>query len=904
MLLSHPLIADVVALFESTPADTLFVLTPNERLSRFVHSCFSAYQQERGKTAFASIRCQSLQSWRQSQWQRLCVESNHAQAACRLLSPLEEALLWEQVIEAHPQTPPLLNLVATARNARDAWQIAHEWQLDISTFASADVIQSHSLFAAWADAFSQRLTARQLLTDAQLPALLAGALTDGNLAAPPQLALYGFDDPAPAFTAVLAALATSGCSVAEVPTSDHRADAQCYTFTDSAEELAAVARWCYQQLATNPQQRIGVVVPDLSARRADVERHFNRVFDPQTLLPDTPQHAPGFNLSAGQPLAQVPVVQSALQALQLNRGRLPVEEMSAVVLSPFIGDVDELASRALLDVRIREEGELQPSRQLLKTSASALSDDDENPLCPQFYASLDRFDQLAKRHSGRSYLPSEWLPVFVDQLTGLGWPGKRTLDTLEYQQLQVWQSCLDEFAALDGLVDPMVCSDALSVLRRVLQQRSFQAQTRSSPLQILGTLEAAGLAFDQLWVLGLDDEAWPPAPSPNPLLPLALQIARGTPQSSAEREYSYARKLTRRWLMSARRVIFSHAQQQDDKQLLPSPLLKAIPTGDYDVPAFGDWDQQQFAARRWQTLEDTQGAPVVQAAMVRGGSAVLRDQAACPFQAYARHRLHTADIPQITVGLNAAERGNLLHKAMELIWRQLADQAGLLARSEQELGELVATAIDRALLDVRRKSFVGYRFVELESRRLAQLIMAWLALEKQRAPFRVVFNESREDLTLAGLPLRLRYDRVDALADGGLLVLDYKTGMTAIKAWEGERPDQPQVPLYAIANKADVVAAAFAQIHSREVAIKGLSDCPDVAPGLKQPGEIAGEGLPDNWQDLLAFWQQTLEQLAADFLAGDARVAPKIPVKTCQYCELSGFCRIRQESAPDPAEAL
>ncbi|WP_028885132.1 PD-(D/E)XK nuclease family protein [Teredinibacter turnerae] len=890
------------------PANGL-VLTPNERLSRFVQTSYGDFQRAQGKTAFANLWCRSYQGWLQDLWQRLTLDGRHPRAAQVLMTPQQEMLLWETVITSHPDTPPLLNSVATAKNAQDAWRLVCEWALPIDSFETDELLQSHQLFLAWVAAFNEQCQQRGLLTFSELSSVICDALMHSDPAAavatwrlPKQIVMYGFDDQAPALLQLLEALAGCGCQMTHVAEPEPTPQVSLCSFSDPQAELESVATWCYQEIAAQPVQQIGVVIPDLSARRAEVERHFNRVFDPHSILPTTPQHAPGFNMSAGQPLAQVPVMQAALQALQLNRARLELETASALLLSPFLGIQSELAARALLDVRLREQGELSPSRQLLRTSAAEFCDDEGLPLCEHWYHALDGFDKLAKQYGPSARLPSEWLPVFMAQLQCLGWPGDRTLDTLEYQQVQVWQTCLDEFAALDVVTAPMAWSEALSLLRRLLQQRSFQPQTRISPVQILGSLEAAGLPFDQLWIMGLDDEAWPPAPSPNPLLPLAVQVAHNTPQSSAEREYRYARNLTQRWLASASQVRFSYAATRDDKQLQPSPLVQAFAQTREAVPLFTAWEQLQWQTRDMESIEDTNAGEVADVQCIRGGAAILRDQAACPFQAFARHRLRASEVPEVVLGLDAAERGNLLHHTMEIVWRKLGDQAGLLAQSDESLLALVDEAIADALRDIRRKSFVGFRFVELETRRLAGLVCAWLELEKQRAPFKVVFNESRKDLTLAGLPLSVRYDRVDALADGGLFVIDYKTGLTAVKSWEGERPDQPQVPLYAIANREKVVAAAFAQINSREIALKGLADVPDVAPGLKHPAD-SGLDLPVVWKDLLAHWQQTLEQLASDFLAGEAAVAPKVPGSTCRYCELKGFCRIRsgtddEEDAP------
>ena len=59
-----------------------------------------------------------------------------------------------------------------------------------------------------------------------------------------------------------------------------------------------------------------------------------------------------------------------------------------------------------------------------------------------------------------------------------------------------------------------------------------------------------------------------------------------------------------------------------------------------------------------------------------------------------------------------------------------------------------------------------------------------------------------------------------------------------------------------------------------------------------------------SWLDSRDAWPKIFEQLAADFLAGNAQVNP-IDEKTCQYCELHSLCRISQlRDAKDPITQL
>ena len=80
-------------------------------------------------------------------------------------------------------------------------------------------------------------------------------------------------------------------------------------------------------------------------------------------------------------------------------------------------------------------------------------------------------------------------------------------------------------------------------------------------------------------------------------------------------------------------------------------------------------------------------------------------------------------------------------------------------------------------------------YLKSEQRRLRVRLEEWLANEAKRVPFTVEATEKvLDNVSVGGLKLRLRADRVDRVSDGKRLLLDYKSGEVATKDWEGMRP--------------------------------------------------------------------------------------------------------------------
>ena len=125
---------------------------------------------------------------------------------------------------------------------------------------------------------------------------------------------------------------------------------------------------------------------------------------------------------------------------------------------------------------------------------------------------------------------------------------------------------------------------------------------------------------------------------------------------------------------------------------------------------------------------------------------------------------------------------------------------------------------------------------------------------------------------------------MDRLAGGGYALIDYKTAsVVSSRAWTGERPDDPQLPLYAVTAAEEVTAIAFAKVRTGDMRFSGFSADDGVMPKVKAS--------PD-WAGLCADWQTRLTALAVEYLGGRAAVAPKQGLQSCRYCDLQPLCRV------------
>lgn len=841
------------------------VLTANNRLRNQILRAWAQARAAEGQSTWQAPRLTAFRSWLDEAWQQL-QDLAWPPAARLIASPLQRQILWQEVIDASELGQQLLQGRELARTADEALRSLQLWDLNPATLAD-EANPNTQAFVGWWQAFDAALAASGLITLEAAQALVAQAFAEGVLPKQDRLYLQGFDDLAPLYKRLLQQATRE---VIELEPVLHPNPKLARTQAGNQEaEITAAARWCLARLQQDPQAIIGVLVPDLGQCRALVERIFTQVFEPLAALPDTRRYTLPFNFSAGTPLAETPLIHSALALLGLGHQRWELEPLCALIHSPFWGDDDtDYRLRYQLTQALRRADRLSFSAADLRYYAERVC---KQQVKPQLINRLIDLASQEARMKG-AHTASDWAEAFAARLACLGWPGQRRLDSQEYQQLRLWQQLLGDFAALDGAGLRFSQGQALSWLRQLAASTPFQAQTPDSPIQILGALEGAGLCFTHAWVMGLHHRQWPPLPSPNPLLPIHLQRRLAMPHASLERELSYAQALTQNYRQCAGEVIFSSPESDAESHLNPSPLIRDLPLTPLAQLLAGaphpDQALRQGLAesRQYQLLDDTRGPALTDQDKVRGGSGIFKEQAACPFNAFVRLRLGATEPETAQPGFSALARGNLLHESLADFWTRTKDWAGLQALDEEALEKLLREITGEVIEKARQRRLteLGHHYCQLEQERLCRLLHTWLSNEKARAPFSVVSVEAEQQITFAGLPLKLRLDRVDRIGDDEYLLIDYKTGSPNIKHWWGERPQEPQLPLYAITFEQPVAAIAFAQINAHNQAWLSSGNPQSPLPGLKPS--------PEDWPQQLDSWRATLSRLAQEFIAGDARL--------------------------------
>jgi ATP-dependent helicase/nuclease subunit B len=652
-----------------------------------------------------------------------------------------------------------------------------------------------------------------------------------------------------------------------------------------SEELAAVAQWALMNLRSTERFRGWISIPDLNLRRTEVVDALDAVLAPRRFALAHRTSAAPYAVAGGTPLAEFAPVRAALDLLAASVDCVPFERFSMLLRAPELQEsAAEAGAAARLDVLLRKEGPSDADLaawMALGERIAAVRGIGPVAALQRLRGALRALEDLRGSHC-----ISRWVPAWITALEAAPWAMRHRWSSAEYQAAERFRELLAALATADSVFGTHSRPSAQRILRRAAQDTAFQEQTGVPPIWVSGQLIDPWLTYDGLWVAGCSAERWPPPVQPIPLLPIRLQREFGVIAAGPESQLQFALELKSRWAARAAQRVFSYADPGDGRSASASPLLADVAPMASSAVTRLHWHALLQAAPPLERLTD-EVAPAFSDGEHTRGVSTLKAQSRCAFRGFAETRLGAERLERPVPGFNDRERGELVHYALEHIWSHLRSSSALLSISADARTHLIDEGVARALTKVCALRDPGPRWRMRERERMASVLAKWLEIERQREPFDV---EELEQGTLTarhgGLEFNVRIDRVDRLADGARVLIDYKSGIAAVD-WRGERPDNPQLPIYALLRPKGLVAVAYGRVNASECSFVAESERPAI---FKPRGQMTTlEGLP-SFAALIDVWSARIENLAADFAAGRAAVAPTL--RACQSCRLHGLCRV------------
>jgi ATP-dependent helicase/nuclease subunit B len=860
------------------------VVVPNRQRAVAVRLMHTRAQLRAGRSAWSSSDVLPFSAW----LARIASQSRHGPLrGLRQLGSTEEWLLWRDAAHGACEGMGIVQPESMADALRRSAALIRDWGLHWSGNPTTE----SSVLA--------RARAEVLRRCTELEAYTAGDWTRVLRDAPPQpapLLFAGCEHFGPALREALSRLGAEFLAVdAAAPTAAPPTTVPC---AHAGDELRRAAQWCRTGLARNVAARFLVVVPQLAQRRAAAVLAFDHELSAGALLSGAGE--PPFVIEGGRGLDEYPMVAAALSLLRLAGEPLEFTALAAALRSPYWGGGGQ-GQRAALELLLRDRNVHAADMARLAGFAGNQRTDAASTLAE----ALDTIASACASSMPRGLraTASAWARRFAEVLAVVQWPGSGALASDEQQQHERFRELIGELAMLGaGAGPPLAHAEAVELLASMARRTAFEAASEDVPVTLTDSVDDPLVPYDGIWVAGLGAETWPAPPRPDPFIPIAVQRAAGLPQASAQAQRSDALRSMQAWRRSAAQLVLSWPETEGDVVLQPSSLV-APPRG-RNAPFAAPpplADPLLSALRRGVAREARPSQRALawdRQRALPGGTRTLELQSLCPFRAAAELRLGAAPVAEPVPGLDRRERGQILHRALQLVWDELRDSRTLRARAgrPEGLAPLVQVACERSMRErlALRVQALPVPLAHNEMQRLRVLITEMLRQECDRtgvAEFSVVQAEQAERGQLAGVPLRVRMDRVDQLDDGRRIVIDYKSGTGAAFRPMDERPHQPQLLAYALLAAADAADAAdvagVAGVHLRAGAVVWRGAVADAAL-LPPLTPVRGPSVP--WTDQLAHWRVVIDRLVEQFVAGVSDVDPR--AGACRLCHLPALCRI------------
>ena len=869
-------------------------LTVNARLARWLLLEHDEQKRKAGENAWQTPPILPLSSWLRNVWLASWPEKY-------LLSELQCEKIWEEIINQDSARLDLLHLQGVASQTSKAFSLLHEYRLprDKKLYEQTDESKA---FLRWIRKFESRLSSA--LAPCMLMDAVRNSMQEGEILIPHSLRIRGFEEQSPQLKYFLNFLREKGTRVdflSPVPSpeilaqrmeklNDKNVNVEEYENRQGEAEACA----CWVRSIFQPGKRIGIVVPELEKYRTLLKRELAAELVPETIFSLDEEDLP-FNISLAPPLSQIPMIKLALNLLSVKTSNVPVSTFLSIIQSPFFG---------FAFPPTREISDLE--RNLRTKRVLSIPLDRFHSIC----GSVPQVDQLVESLkswtlNNSKLMPEKWAKELSDFLKTTGWPGKvapgtdkQSVLSKRHQGFEAWKDCLNQLCSLNQILGPINRLEVLNHLTHITRSKPFQSKTPEHSIQVIGLLESSGMQFDYLWVMGCHHEALPAHPEPNPFIPYEIRNKYSIPRSNPQRELKFTEQSLTRLLMAAPDVHFSYPLHEGDMDLEMSPLLKRFPQ-DKKTPYLSNRIKDQVRAMNQlekftepaflQVTDSEKNQYGTQG--ISSGYALLKDQVDCPFRAFARHRLNSQRTPVAEIDFDNLDRGNLIHKALELFWDKTRNRKNLSNLSHGILEQRIEECVQEALKLCSQRTTGQTQFNKLEIERNVRLIHDWLLnIERERPDFQVLHNEEDVSINLCGIKLSLRIDRIDEIPGKGLLLIDYKTGREAKPAeWFAEKIRAPQLPLYATAQPP--VGLAYGHLTLGKPEFKGTADLP---LGKLKNYDFAKDTGCSTWKELLSYWKNNLNRVADEFLQGNNQVLPVNKGEPCLHCEFNSLCRIQE----------
>ena len=462
------------------------------------------------------------------------------------------------------------------------------------------------------------------------------------------------------------------------------------------------------------------------------------------------------------------------------------------------------------------------------------------------------------------------------------------------------QSGLKELSQSEALLNKTAFSNEISEILALL---TIPAQPGRGGIDLHCLTSLWGTSYPYVFVLGCAEGILPQAIADDQILDFHSRKQLGKQGFNLPTAIDMAMKETFDFYcmlkVPTQQIIFSYPESIDCRPVIPSPYLSRLglkPSPVRNLPLASIEQARQLYLRQPNLLPTDSKSWLISeihhALQVESNreSAVAPDEydgvirvsidsqdkifsasqliqlGQCPFKWFSARLLKLQELVEAESDLDAATRGNLYHRCLELSLVNIKTADDLAKFSKSQLAQAFAIAEQ----ELKLTELTGWEAQRQEHLNLLSLNLA--AAEFLPPEREVVATETKFEMQWHGLEIRGQVDRIDRTA-AGLTVIDYKTSSTTpagIKDSIGKANIDLQLAVYQ-----DAIAKQYPGEVIDTAAYYSLTKQKTISRPKKDVTELA----------------TFAQQVKAHLQQGYYPVAPDIERKACRYCDYDLVCR-------------
>ncbi|MEO0114399.1 MAG: PD-(D/E)XK nuclease family protein [candidate division WOR-3 bacterium] len=581
---------------------------------------------------------------------------------------------------------------------------------------------------------------------------------------------------------------------------EFRGSVRYYGFGSLEEEVEGIARQIKKRYIENNLNLDKTVVtfPQLATYAPIVDRIFPKYGIPYTLIPKK-------NLKTSA------LAIAVIELLKTIAEDCPSLSTTITLTNPFFQNLSQVVKKYTIlfakqaKITKGKENWFYLQKRFETYFEDELSANEKNLLTATEKGIRQFLEEIKDFDKGQANIV-DWVTALKDLLASLGLSERvvRADPTLRYEY-DLIQTTFNQLQTLGKTFGSKsyTLPEFIKLLDFLFDRKEYELERKEQGVRVIDIKDTIGLDFEELYFGGLIEGSFPNRPAKDPLLSEVVRKYLGFPDIDYHfrlQELDYLRLIN----STKNEPFLTHAQEEGDRLLLPSPFLEGPPSlvepdnyllSEEEVGCFQGQKENISFPRLLSEVDFSQdklaGSVLNQKYGGKNYFSVteLEKYRQCPFIFYIENVLELAPETMPLYEIDALFWGKITHRVFELLY-----QDGAVPITE------IPAKIEMALARVLNEEKISHFWQEVAKKIFARITPEFIQIETALrndgfTPYQLETHLRYE--IIPDLRIKGRFDRIDR-SGKRLRILDYKTGRSYVNIKDiKESGTHLQLPLYA-----------------------------------------------------------------------------------------------------------